>query len=382
MNPKNNQSISTNRKNMSGVLNGEDQQLKSAIGKYGDQKWPEISSAIPGRTSKQCRERWKNKLDPNIRSDPLTKEEIEKLENLLKLYGRQWSIISNLFPNRSDNILKNYYFSKQRAQNRINKMGEESKTRTHKRNNNPRKRCKNNKDLNEDSKKKQKVIVYNTNVNKTNKDIKENEAIKDRTNVKKKKILIFPVVRKKNNPIFLMKHKNDEYKDLQTNNKAKIDNNICISYFGEGKEKKKFTYNYSNREIIDYGNLKLESNFKPVTPFDPKEQKSLTLQKNNIEMELNTPILQEKRNHQQVNQKGNVDMGLSQELFFAKKINFNYYPVHMFVPIYNDNNIKTEIFYNEWLPYTECINDTRLINLDLDLDSCFTNFGNSDSLFL
>eukprot|EP00965_Chrysotila_dentata_P121834 4027219-Pleurochrysis_carterae.AAC.3 len=40
----------------------EDLTLYRALSYYGDRAWPKVSRALPGRTGKQCRERWRNHL--------------------------------------------------------------------------------------------------------------------------------------------------------------------------------------------------------------------------------------------------------------------------------------------------------------------------------
>jgi myb proto-oncogene protein len=44
----------------------EDQTLVLNVHKYGISRWPPVAAEIPGRTGKQCRERWINQLDPNL----------------------------------------------------------------------------------------------------------------------------------------------------------------------------------------------------------------------------------------------------------------------------------------------------------------------------
>jgi hypothetical protein len=44
----------------------EDIRLKDTVQTHGDNEWAAVASRIPGRTKKQCNERWKNTLDPSI----------------------------------------------------------------------------------------------------------------------------------------------------------------------------------------------------------------------------------------------------------------------------------------------------------------------------
>ena len=48
----------------------EDVMLTKLVNRIGSQKWSEIAKRIKGREGKQCRERWHNHLNPQIRKDP------------------------------------------------------------------------------------------------------------------------------------------------------------------------------------------------------------------------------------------------------------------------------------------------------------------------
>jgi hypothetical protein len=55
----------------------EDDAVISFVGCYGPQRWSVMASNLPGRakSGKQCRERWNNQLDPNIKKEGWTDEE-------------------------------------------------------------------------------------------------------------------------------------------------------------------------------------------------------------------------------------------------------------------------------------------------------------------
>ncbi|KAJ3438350.1 transcription factor myb3r-2 [Anaeramoeba flamelloides] len=89
----------------------EDELLKYAIEKLGDVSWLHISSLVPGRNSKQCRERWCNQINPNINHAPFTQEEEELLIAKQTELGNKWSQISKFFNGRPDNMLKNMWHS-------------------------------------------------------------------------------------------------------------------------------------------------------------------------------------------------------------------------------------------------------------------------------
>lgn len=94
----------------------EDLLLKHLIEVEGVGHWPKISCQIPGRTSKQCRERWINHLNNGIRKGEWTKEEDEMLLNLRVVFGNQWSKISPLLNGRVDNDVKNRFHVLRRIQ--------------------------------------------------------------------------------------------------------------------------------------------------------------------------------------------------------------------------------------------------------------------------
>ena len=43
--------------------------MKALVKDLGPKKWSIIASHLPGRIGKQCRERWHNHLNPDIRKD-------------------------------------------------------------------------------------------------------------------------------------------------------------------------------------------------------------------------------------------------------------------------------------------------------------------------
>lgn len=93
----------------------EDEQLKKLVDEMGGKKWKNIAKHMPGRTGKQCRDRYKNYLVPGFFNDHWNKEEDEMLLKLYKELGPKWSKMSKFFNNRNANSLKNrwnYYVSK------------------------------------------------------------------------------------------------------------------------------------------------------------------------------------------------------------------------------------------------------------------------------
>ena len=49
------------------------------VGQIGAKKWSCIAAQLPGRTGKQCRERWHNHLNPHISKVPWSEHEVRLL---------------------------------------------------------------------------------------------------------------------------------------------------------------------------------------------------------------------------------------------------------------------------------------------------------------
>lgn len=87
----------------------EDNLLKSIVKQYGAKNWKIISSLIPGRSAKQCRDRYSNYLAPFIDHSDWEEEEDQLLIEKYLMYGPKWTKITQFFPNRTANSIKNRY---------------------------------------------------------------------------------------------------------------------------------------------------------------------------------------------------------------------------------------------------------------------------------
>nr|KYP47673.1 Transcription factor MYB98 [Cajanus cajan] len=95
----------------------EDSALVKLVEKFGPKKWSEIAKLLQGRIGKQCRERWFNHLQPNIKKGPWTLEEDIILIEAHHEIGKKWSEIAKRLPGRPENSIKNHWNSTMRRQN-------------------------------------------------------------------------------------------------------------------------------------------------------------------------------------------------------------------------------------------------------------------------
>jgi len=109
----------------------EDQKLKQWADTVGPVKWASCAKEISGRNGKQCRERYFNILNPNLNKYRWTAYEDYIIFQNFSKEGSKWSTIAKYIPGRSENDIKNRFYSTLRrfhnlqfSQNSINYKSE------------------------------------------------------------------------------------------------------------------------------------------------------------------------------------------------------------------------------------------------------------------
>lgn len=105
----------------------EDDRLLELTKIHGTVAWTVIAEHLPQRTGKQCRERYHNHLQTDIKKGDWTEEEDRLIVELQAEYGNQWAKITKSLPGRSDNAVKNRWHAAIRSLNRAQAKAQRKK---------------------------------------------------------------------------------------------------------------------------------------------------------------------------------------------------------------------------------------------------------------
>lgn len=88
----------------------EDAKLRALGEKYA-RDWAQVASFFPGKTPAQLKRRWEKLQNPEGKRVKWSLEEDESLLALYKQMGGAWKAISQHFPGRTPDVVKNHFYS-------------------------------------------------------------------------------------------------------------------------------------------------------------------------------------------------------------------------------------------------------------------------------
>ena len=81
--------------------------MQKLINEFGPKKWSIIAARLGTKGSKQCRRRWKNYLNAELKTGGWSKDEDAILMQGHRMHGNKWTEIAKMVGGRTDNAVKN-----------------------------------------------------------------------------------------------------------------------------------------------------------------------------------------------------------------------------------------------------------------------------------
>jgi hypothetical protein len=87
----------------------EDAQLRFLVSEAARTDWFAVAQQLPGRSARQCKDRWQKYLNPDIKRCSWTPDEDAALRKRYDELGPKWARIAAFLPNRTDYMVKNRF---------------------------------------------------------------------------------------------------------------------------------------------------------------------------------------------------------------------------------------------------------------------------------
>jgi len=101
----------------------EDIKLLELIETKGTSNFQDLTQYFPGKTELDIFERYKKKLDPQLKKSKFDTEEDALIVKLHNEYGNKWNDISKFFKDRTATMIKNRYYSFLKSKIEIKPIG-------------------------------------------------------------------------------------------------------------------------------------------------------------------------------------------------------------------------------------------------------------------
>ena len=105
----------------------EDALIVDVASKMTEVDWKTVAEILGTRTARQCRERYRNYLSPDVCNKDWTPSDDKLLEEQFQIYGPQWAKIRNSFSGKSCVNIKNRWAkiraNKQRCAKQVQRKG-------------------------------------------------------------------------------------------------------------------------------------------------------------------------------------------------------------------------------------------------------------------
>jgi hypothetical protein len=89
----------------------EDELIRNLVTQYCASDWNTIAQHFHNRTPRQCRDRWRNYVSPEVLTGRWSEADEETLLAKVREIGPRWATIARFFPGRTDIGVKNHYIS-------------------------------------------------------------------------------------------------------------------------------------------------------------------------------------------------------------------------------------------------------------------------------